>query len=31
VVKTKGWNFEIISTNLRDEQEFSLHEDFGVE
>ena len=30
-VKAKGWNFEIISTNLSKEQEAQLREDFGAE
>lgn len=30
-IKEKGWNFEIISTNLTNEQEEQLREDFGAE
>ena len=30
-VKSKGWKFEILSTNLSKEQEAQLQEDFGVE
>lgn len=30
-IKAKGWNFEIISTNLSKEQEAQLREDFGAE
>ena len=30
-VKAKGWTFEILSTNLSNEQEEQLREDFGVE
>ena len=30
-VKAKGWKFEILSTNLSDEQEAQLREDFGAE
>ena len=30
-IKDKGWNFEIISTNLSNEQEAKLREDFGAE
>jgi uncharacterized membrane protein len=29
-VKGKGWNFEILSTNLSKEQEDQLREDFGL-
>jgi uncharacterized membrane protein len=31
VVKQKGWEFEILSTNLSKEQEAQLREDFGAE
>lgn len=30
-VKAKGWNFELLSTNLSKEQEEQLRKDFGVE
>jgi uncharacterized membrane protein len=30
-VKAKGWNFELLSTNLSNEQEEQLREDFGLE
>jgi uncharacterized membrane protein len=30
-VKGKGWNFEILSTNLSKEQEEQLRKDFGVD
>jgi uncharacterized membrane protein len=30
-VREKGWNFEVISTNLTNEQEEQLREDFGAE
>jgi uncharacterized membrane protein len=30
-VKEKGWQFEILSTNLSNEQENQLREDFGIE
>ncbi|MFN2194731.1 MAG: DUF1269 domain-containing protein [Anaerolineales bacterium] len=30
-VKSKGWKFEILSTNLSKEQEAQLSQDFGVE
>jgi uncharacterized membrane protein len=30
-VKEKGWNFELISSNLTKEQEAQLREDFGIE
>jgi uncharacterized membrane protein len=30
-VKAKGWTFEILSTNLSQEQEEQLRKDFGVE
>jgi uncharacterized membrane protein len=30
-VKAKGWNFEILSTNLSQEQENQLRTDFGAE
>ena len=30
-IREKGWNFEIISTNLTNEQEEQLREDFGAE
>jgi len=30
-VKEKGWNFELISSNLTKNQEQQLREDFGVE
>jgi len=30
-VKGKGWNFEVLSTNLSKEQESQLRQDFGVE
>ena len=30
-VKAKGWNFELLSTNLSKEQEEQLSKDFGLE
>ena len=30
-IKEKGWEFEIISTNLSNDQEAQLREDFGAE
>ena len=30
-VKAKGWNFEILSTNLSNDQEAQLRADFGIE
>ncbi len=30
-VKEKGWNFELISSNLTKEQEGQLREDFGID
>jgi len=30
-VKEKGWNFELIASNLSNEQEEQLRQDFGVE
>jgi uncharacterized membrane protein len=30
-VKEKGWQFEILSTNLSNEQENQLRKDFGIE
>ena len=30
-VKEKGWNFELISSNLTNEQEQQLRADFGIE
>jgi uncharacterized membrane protein len=30
-IKEKGWKFEIISTNLSNDQEAQLREDFGAE
>ena len=30
-VKAKGWNFELLSTNLSNDQEAQLRADFGIE
>jgi uncharacterized membrane protein len=30
-VKSKGWKFELLSTNLSNDQEKQLREDFGIE
>lgn len=30
-VKGKGWKFEVLSTNLSEEQESQLRQDFGLE